>query len=423
MMRNNLKLFFIVLLFGCVFSQTQIKSVEVTVYSASYSAGINQGLIDAIGMVNGRSLESESIMKNSESIFTTNEDEKYFGSQEFQNQIKEKTKGIVQGYEVLSSSKNSDGLFVINMNVSITKFKLSKSAQRKRMAVMDLRYKSGCCSVGNKSYNGSTVSDELGSAISTYLVQSRKFTVLDRKYQNQVSNEKQLLSSGNVPTSELAKIGQELLADYILVGTINNLNIIEKEKKLVSTNRTIKSIVGNASISYRIVDVVTGQVKFAETFNKRIDSSIKPTDSTNDAFSKAVVNTANLIGVKVLEAIYPFIVERISGDELLIGVGGDIVRVGDTYNLIQYGDKIIDSYTKESLGREERVIGTVEITNVTSKMSYAKIINSKIEDLSSKFKPKTFIIRAMSTSAKKSDSRKKQEEKRKKLDNEFDSSW
>ena len=72
-----------------------------------------------------------------------------------------------------------------------------------------------------------------------------------------------------------------------------------------------------------------------------------------------------------------------------------MIKVGEKYRLIQYGKKIVDSYTKESLGRKENIIGMVEITEVTPKMSYGKIINSKIENLESEFKPKSFIIRSL----------------------------
>ena len=88
-----------------------------------------------------------------------------------------------------------------------------------------MNFRGDCCYFESTKYNGSAVSQELSNGISTYLVQTRKFTVLDRQYQDQLSSERKLLSSGNVPTTELVKIGQQLFADYMLVGTVNSLNI------------------------------------------------------------------------------------------------------------------------------------------------------------------------------------------------------
>ena len=88
---DKISIFFVsfILFISFSFSQTRIKEVEVTVYSASYSNGINQGLVDAIGMVNGRSIESESLMKSSELSVSTNKDNSYYSTEEYQNQIKE----------------------------------------------------------------------------------------------------------------------------------------------------------------------------------------------------------------------------------------------------------------------------------------------------------------------------------------------
>jgi len=117
------------------------------------------------------------------------------------------------------------------------------------------------------------------------------------------------------------------------------------------------------------------------------------------------------------------VVESINGNEIIIGTGGDIVKVGDRYNLIQYGDKIRDSYTKESLGRKETVIGQVEIVNVTSKMSYGKIIKTSLEDLENNFKPKSLILRSISKSSKKNSTKKKMQEKRKKEKEKLEEIW
>ncbi len=424
-LRKNILLYFLGLisLFSISLSQSTTKEVQVTVFSKSYSNGINQGLVDAIGMVNGRSIESESVLQTSELSVSSDKKDSYFNSEEYQSKIREKTKGVVQGYEVLSSSKNNEGFFEIKLKVSISVFKKSKSANRKRIAITDMNYRGDCCYFENIKYNGKATSEELSNGISTYLVQSRKFTVLDRKYQDQLSGERRLLSSGNVPTSELAKLGQELFADYMLVGTVNNLNIRKVSRKMLSSDTILKSIQANAAINYRIIDTATGQIKFAETFNARVDNGIKFNDSTELVFEKSISNASNMIGIKILEAIYPMVVESINGNEIIIGTGGDIVKVGDRYNLIQYGDKIRDSYTKESLGRKEKIIGQVEIVNVTSKMSYAKIIKTSVKDLDSNFKPKSLIIRSISNSIKKNNTKKSIQEKRKKEKEKVDELW
>lgn len=423
---NNLKKSFLIafLVFaGVISANTQIVKVEVEGMGESLQSAIDRGLTEAMGRVNGRSIESEILSKTSEQVNIKNQTEEYLSSSEYQDQIKSKTKGIVDSYSVLSSEKLDNNIYKVMLNVSVIKFKPSKSANRKRIAVLDLKSRNGCCRVGNTDINGVAISEELTAAISSYLVQTRKFTVLDRAYESQTNKEQDKLKSDDVPITELAKIGQELVADYVLVGTLNNLFLREQTRKLQTVDKSITTITGNAAISYRIIDVPTGQIKFSQTFNKNLGGEIKSIADPIQGALDSVTTISDSIGLKILEAIYPFIVEKIEGNQIVIGTGGDVIKVGERYRLIQYGRKIVDSYTKESLGRKENIIGMIEITEVTPKLSYGKIINSKIDNLESQFKPKGFIIRSLPESMKKKNNKKKQEDMRKKIEEEFDENW
>ena len=413
----------LLLLANIAFANTEIVKVEVEGFGDSLQSAIDRGLSEAMGRVNGRSIESEVVSKNSETLNVKNQTEDYFSSSEYQDQIKSKTKGVVESYQLISSEKSSDGLYTAKLQVSIVKFKASKSSNRKRIAVLPLQSRNRCCKISDTTLNEGPVAEELTASISSYLVQSRKFTVLDRAYEGQTGSEQARLASDDVPITELAKLGQELVADYVLVGTVNNIFLREQTRKLSTVDKVIKSVAGNASISYRIIDVPTGQIKFSQTFNKDLRGSVKSLSDPVAASMEVVSLVADAIGIKILEAIYPFVVEKIEGDKVVIGTGGDVIKVGDKYRLIQYGQKIIDSYTKESLGKKEKIIGMVEIKEGTQKMSYAKILNTSVKDLGSIFKPKGFIIRSLPESSKKTDNAKKQKELRKKIEEDFNENW
>ena len=408
---------------GYISANTQIVEVKVEGIGETLQSAIDRGLTEAMGRVNGRSIESEILSKTSEKLNISNQSEEYLTSSEYKDQIKSKTKGVVDSYNVISSEKLENNIYKVELSVSIVKFKPSKSSNRKRIAVLDLKHRNDCCRVGNVKINGEAISEELTAGISSYLVQTRKFTVLDRAYESQTNLEQERLKSDDVPITELAKLGQELVSDYVLVGTLNNLSLREQTRKLNTVDREIKTIVGNTSISYRIIDVPTGQVKFSQTFNKSMNGDIKSIEDPVKSALDSVSIISDSIGIKILEAIYPFVVERIQGKAVVIGTGGDLFKVGDKYRLIQYGEKIVDSYTKESLGRKEKIVGMIEITEVTPKMSYGKILNTSIKDIEAAFKPKGFIIRSLPESMKEEDNIKKQEDMRKKIEEEFDENW
>ena len=291
----------VALTFSCaLFGNTEIVNIEVEGLGTSERNAIDLALTEAMGRVNGRSIESEVLSQTSETTKSEGDSFEYLGSEEYQNEIKSKTKGVVESYNLISSGKDSTGLYRVKLSVSVLKFKPSKSANRKRIAVLPLQVRNNCCRVGSNSINGEALGPELTAAVSAYLVQTRKFTVLDRAYEGQASSERDRLAGPNVPITELAKLGQSLVADYVLVGTINNISLREQERRLSTVDRVIKSIQGNVAISYRMIDVPTGQVKFAETHNKRISGEIKSLEDPAQASLEAAQLTANNIGLKIL---------------------------------------------------------------------------------------------------------------------------
>ena len=101
----------------------------------------------------------------------------------------------------------------------------------------------------------------LAQSLVTKLVQSRRFTVLDREYVETLG-EKSSFNNPNLPVTEIARLGQDLVADYI-VGTLENLAITSP---LVGSKRGYEC----DDTQWRsgvlcIVDITTGQIKFADT--------------------------------------------------------------------------------------------------------------------------------------------------------------
>ena len=72
------------------------------------------------------------------------------------------------------------------------------------------------------------------------------------------------------------------------------------------------------------------------------------------------------------------------------------MEVGDEFTIIELGKKIKDSYTKEYIGREQKEVGKLEITRVTSKSSSGKILEQNY-NLEENFEPKKYILRKIIT--------------------------
>ena len=76
---------------GLVSASTQIIKIEVEGYGENLQLAIDRGLTEAMGRINGRSIESEILSKNSEKLSTKNQTEEYLSSSDYQDQIKSKT--------------------------------------------------------------------------------------------------------------------------------------------------------------------------------------------------------------------------------------------------------------------------------------------------------------------------------------------
>ena len=401
------------------FSQIETVSVNSKGYGDGPESALNSALTQAIGQVNGRSIDSDSLLTTTEKTSTKNDESDYLSSRDFKESIKSKTKGVVESYSIISNAKDDSGLWVAEITAQIARFKTSKSANRKRIAVIDLIGRQGCCLTVEGELNPDVAAYEVSSAISNFLVQSRKFTVLDRSFQGFAEAERNTLkTSENMPVKELANLGQELFADMILVGNLNSIRLQKAQRKMNTSDRVLEYLAGNIATNIRIIDTATGQIKFSSSL--RMNPKDLDLNLGSDIFtiSKKV---GERVGFTVLNAIYPIqvtgVTEKIVVD---LNTGGDVVSVGQVFDLMLLGEQIKDAYTKESLGKRETKIGTVEITQVSPKQSRGKatLIN-ETSNLETNFKPKMYILR-LNNSSKKQALKKKTKEVRKQIEKDFE---
>ena len=360
---------------------------------STYTEALNNSLSNAIAQVNGRSIETQTSLKKISQSITTNQDSSYYSSKEFKKIIKEKTQGYVSNFRILNEEKSSNGVVKISISAKIGKYKLKKSAQRKRIAVMPFYYFDKSFKLMDNVVSNNKVDDLLIQNLVSYLVQTRKFTVLDREYMNDMSSELNIIKSNQTNIEETVKLGQKLFSDYIMVGTLQKLYTEEKTIKIKNSNNSVSSNKGFIEFNYRIIDVPTSQIMFSDDYTGVFD--IKEKDIVS--IEGHIIKKASLeIGSTILNAIYPLRLEKISGDIAYIGQGGLEIEMGQEFTIIELGEKIKDSYTNEYIGREQKEVGKLQITQVTSKLSSGKIVEQTY-NLEENFEPKKYILRKIDT--------------------------
>lgn len=450
-MKICLPLVFLCLFQGIAQSAVTFKEVMVTGVGMSLEEATNNALTQAISMVNGKNVQTKTVIttmsgdKKSQEAAEIEALGEFFESlaaavaeaegrpvptkrekepedstpkytQDYLKEMIDETKGGIKSYEVLKQSKNSDGWDVVKIKAQVAVFELPKESMRTRIAVLPFTF---------FDVEGDTerFNRLLTQGLNNYLVQTKKFTVLDRDFIGQVASEKQSILDGKTPVSEMAKIGNEISADFILVGAVEDFYVKTKTKTILATGDKVTKEHVYMHLSYRLIDVATKQISFSNTMK----TSMPISSDRFQADSKMTDKMAGSLGEEILFSIYPVMVEKINGADIYLGMGGNQFKKGNVYEMFEKGDQIIDSYTNEVLGTTETLVGTIKITSVSS--NYSKATSTQNIDFSDGFELGKYIVRPVkideeaAEKAKFKKAKKKIKEKRKEFQESLDDDW
>ena len=380
----------------------------------SYEIALKKALKEAISKVNGVTLKTESVLETIDKSLTTNEGSSASMGRDLKEKISEKSGGSIKSFDILKEYEDANGLQVVEIRATVAKYKLSKTANRKRMAIVPFRVNLNEISIFGK--RGFDDADNLikfiNQEFTNYFVQTRKFTILDREFDKEIAAELMNLDN-SVKIEDQVKIGQKLFADYIIVGRLDFLVLEKIEKKFLTSDKILKKEIGTLNFSYRVIDVPTGQIKYSSKVALEVDIK-KQTQPIPYLFNL----TAQEAGLEIMYAIYPILVEKIEDDLLYLGQGGNQIKVDDSFTIYERTDsKIKDTYTGETLGNVEKVVGKATIVDSNAKFSVAQITEQKY-DLSEDFKPRKYMVKPIKEIKKKKSSTKTKK-KKKPIDQEW----
>jgi len=452
--------FLLVILSSNSLSEIIFKEVTVSGIGQSYEEALNNAFAEAISLVNGKNVQTKTIiqvMSGGSVPEEVAEDEEKGGflvdllsdlnqlqeteetkkkkkekkkdkkkdkknsdkvkySQKYLKELIDETKGGIKSYKIINKEINASGWHLIEVSAEVAFFNLPKEAMRVRMAAFPFR-------LYEIEGDHGRFQRLLDQNINDYFVQTKKFTMLDRSFIEDVAKEQQIILDGKAPAIEMAKIGNEISADFILVGSVENFNINEKVTKILSSDQEIRRNEASIYMSYRLVDVATKQINYSNTIQYKIQLSQNSEKPDTEIISKI----SKILGEEILFSIYPVLVEKVVNGEIYLGQGGSQFTKGEKYEIFQKGEKIIDSYTNEVIGNVETSIGLIEIVSVSSGYTKAKMFSEE-NNLPKIIHQGKYIVRPIkqddvnkekSFKEKKEKIKKKREEKKKNLDKEF----
>ncbi|WP_156309783.1 hypothetical protein [Vibrio nereis] len=194
----------------------------------------------------------------------------------------------------------------------------------------------------------------IGKKVLKYLVQDRKFKVLDNP---------------NDPSLQYLVTGKVITA-------ATNKRVVDKSRTVELTGERIKDVKTYYSskvlVEYRIVDIVNNQVKWSATI---------PTTSGRNNLSLLVDIASKKVFDQLKDNIYPMVVLVGDNGSLVLNSGGETVKRGQYFDVFSLGEKFIDPVTKESLGHDEMKVATVKVTKVLPKFAYVSVVKGNTSEI------------------------------------------
>lgn len=261
---------------------------------------------------------------------------------------------------------------------------------KKRIAVSRFEDRSGC--------GYSHVGDGVADMLTTALVKSGKFVVIERQEFDKVLEEQKLGQSGIVTPESAPKVGKALGVELLIVGSVSEFGTKESEisggVSLFGGGITKKT--ARAAVDIRLVNTTTGEVMAAEKeegsesttgLNVRYaDMDFSDASHWNDtdigkACREAVDGCVKLITENMDKIPWSGKVLKVNADGTLLmkpGSEGN-VEIGDEFEIFREGEELKDPDTGASLGSEETKVGSIKVVEdaLKGKASKAKITDGK----------------------------------------------
>lgn len=377
----------------------QVEQVTTTATGSGMSPGaaLNDALKLAIMQVNGATVQANSSNASMfEQVTATLDVDSTAGSgsasmkatmqgQAFAEQIISQSKGVVSSFKVVdvTSPFSKGGLYKVEIEARIAKFKAPADSGKIKIVVAPLRSEQASFNIGARAVPAQEVLAPIRQQIIDALSQTGRFTVLDRQFEGELQDELNMITSGNSPSSDLAKLGQALSADLVWVGVVNEFAYQRHARKLQTSDRELVSYAGAWSVSQRMINLATRQILQSTTLRGEPPAIAATTLGSNFNESQTLKNMQAAIVKQATEAIllrtFPISIVERDGENVVLSQGGNAVVENGRYRVYLQGKEIKDPQTGQSLGNMEKLCCDVRIERVTPKLSYGVLENVKIK--------------------------------------------
>ena len=300
-MKRYLATLLSVLAFAEVLAQGAGEEIlNATGCGVTYRAAVNEALVSALerhcGVVFSAS-ERVSIVGSETTVATdAGETSRTETADAISKSMQKWAKGRITGYEVLSDSVDeATKRYRVELAVRVPgRYVMGLDpANRRRMAIVEFR------PVGNTydwcGQQASTVEwvKTLADKLNVRFTKTRRFTMLDRKFDAEVNTELARLNDDNQSPADVVRRCQKLGTDYLITGEVRFFPVAAPGVNPLTGGTLEAGPQLFAEVTYRVLLAPTGQLKFADSV--KINASSCPASSIGEFATLTCDAAASLI--------------------------------------------------------------------------------------------------------------------------------
>lgn len=357
---------------------------EVAGRGDTREAAVLDALIEAVRQVNGVSVSSkrqiDRVVEEKITEFQSAFEQHYNSKSQTQEQIEVVSKGLVKEYAITDEQRADDG-WRVRVEAHVFVYTPAEGGRdgKATFAVVPMRASHAAYRVRDAEVPAAEYTRRLAQGVTTHLTQSRRFTVLEREYLDETLGEQKLLELHEAPIQEQAKAGQLLGADYLLVGTLEDLSVSEQTGVVRLTGYRYTEYTGRVDLHFRVIDTATGKVHWADrvrlTLPNAVYQDLIAIDEGLELDEPLIEQAADEVVTRTIDAIHPIKVAKVKDDgSVILNQGGTRVAVGERLSVGTWGELIVDPDTGKYLQPDEEIVAVIEVTRVLPKITYAKVV-------------------------------------------------
>jgi curli biogenesis system outer membrane secretion channel CsgG len=231
--------------------------------------------------------------------------------------------------------------------------------------------------------------------ITTALVKSGRFRVIERAQLEHVIAEQQLGQSGIVTPQTAAQVGKVLGVSAIVYGAVTEFGYKKEETggsiSKIPLGGSYKKAEARVACDVRIIDTSTAEILAAESYSENESKRGVGIDTRQFSFDHDSKFDETLVGKatrKVIDKIVDELaaatrsapwrgrVVKVEGGSVYLNAGSDAgITAGMTFAVLRKGEELVDPETGQSLGAEESEAGTIEVVTVKEKFAICKTVS------------------------------------------------